>query len=115
MRRPRRRADGQGGYEPNQAAAKAGLNRGIHDAGWGALLAMICYKAESAGRSVIAVDPRNTSRTCAHCGHVSARNRRGAVFECQTCGHHTHADTNAAINILRAGRAQQHHAAQGRT
>jgi putative transposase len=114
VRRPRPRPDGNGGYEPNQAAAKAGLNRCIHDAGWGALLAMISYKAESAGRSIVAVEPRNTSRTCAHCGHVSAGNRRGAVFECQACGHRAHADTNAAINILRAGRAQQHHAAQGR-
>jgi putative transposase len=68
---------------------------------------MITYKAESAGRAVIAVDPRNTSRTCAHCAHISAGNRRGAVFKCQTCAHEAHADTNAAINILRAGRAQQ--------
>ena len=72
------------------------------------------YKAESAGRAVIAVDPRNTSRTCADCDHVSAGNRRRAVFECQACGHQAHADTNAAINVLRAGRALQHIAASGR-
>jgi putative transposase len=111
VRRPKPRPDGTGGYAPNGAKAKTGLNRCIHDAGWGQLLAMINYKAESAGRTVIAVDPRNTSRTCAHCGHVSAGNRRGAVFECQACGHQAHADTNAAINILRAGRAQQPKAA----
>ncbi len=114
VRRPKPRPDGAGGYVPNGATAKAGLNRGIHDAGWGKLLAMITYKAESAGRTVIAVEPRNTSRTCADCGHASAGNRHGAVFECQACGHEDHADTNAAINILRAGRAQQHTAAQGR-
>jgi putative transposase len=111
VRRPQPRPDGAGGYAANGAAAKTGLNRCIHDAGWGTLLAMIAYKAESAGRTVIAVDPRNTSRTCAHCAHVSAGNRRGAVFRCQACGHEAHADTNAAINILRAGRAQQHIAA----
>jgi putative transposase len=114
VRRPKPRPDPAGGYAPNGAKAKAGLNRCIHDAGWGQLLAMIAYKAESAGRTVIAVDPRNTSRACTHCGHVSAGNRRGAVFKCQACGHVAHADTNAAINILRAGRAQQHTAAQGR-
>jgi putative transposase len=114
VRRPQPRPDGAGGYAPNGAAAKTGLNRCIHDAGWGNLLVMITSKAESAGRTVIAVDPRNTSRTCAHCGHVSAGNRRGAVFRCQACGHEAHADTNAAINILRAGRAQQLSAAQGR-
>jgi putative transposase len=114
VRRPQPRPDGAGGYEPNGGAAKTGLNRCIHDAGWGQLLAMIAYKAESAGRTVIAVDPRNTSRTCAHCGHLSAGNRRGAVFKCLACGHAAHADTNAAINILRAGRAQQANtAAQG--
>jgi putative transposase len=114
VRRPKPKPDPAGGYQPNGAAAKTVLNRSIHDAGWGQLLAMIAYKAESAGRTVIAVDPRNTSRTCAHCGHVSAGNRRGAVFECQACGHLAHADTNAAVNILRAGRAQRHTAAQGR-
>jgi putative transposase len=113
VRRPKPKPDPAGGYQPNGAAAKTVLNRRIHDAGWGRLLAMIAYKAESAGRTVIAVDPHNTSRTCAHCGHVSAGNRRGAVFECQACGHLAHADTNAARNILRAGRAQQHTAAPG--
>src|ERR1700688_5231568 len=29
-------------------------------------------KAESAGRTVIAVDPRHTSQRCAECGHVAA-------------------------------------------
>ncbi len=114
VRRPHPRPDSTGGYAPNGAAAKTGLNRCIHDAGWGRLLAMIAYKAESAGRTVIAMEPRNTSRACAHCGHTSARNRHGVVFACQACGHQAHADTNAAINILRAGRAQQHAAAQGR-
>jgi putative transposase len=107
VRRPKPRPDGAGGYEPNRATAKSVLNRCIHDAGWGRLLAMITYKAGSAGRTVISVDPRNTSRTCTQCGHVSAGNRRGAVFKCLACGHEAHADTNAAINILRAGRAQQ--------
>jgi putative transposase len=109
VRRPKRRPDPDhpGGYARNGASAKTALNRSIQDAGWGQLLAMIAYKAESAGRTVIAVDPRHTSRTCAHCGHRSAANRRGAVFECQACGHVAHADTNAAVNILRAGRAQQ--------
>jgi putative transposase len=111
VRRPKPRPDDAGGYAPNGAAAKTGLNRCIHDAGWGTLLAMIAYKAESAGRTVIAVDPRNTSRTCAHCAHISAGNRRGAVFECRACGQEAHADTNAAINILRAGRALQQNAA----
>jgi putative transposase len=74
---------------------------------------MITDKAEEAGRCVIAVDPHNTSRTCAHCGHVAAGNRHDTEFRCQVCGHEAHADTKAAINILRAGRAQQLTAAKG--
>ncbi|MGH9125195.1 MAG: RNA-guided endonuclease InsQ/TnpB family protein, partial [Acidimicrobiales bacterium] len=108
VRRPAPRPDGHGGYQPNGAAAKAGLNRSIHDAGWGQLLRYLAYKAEEAGRQLIAVDPRNTSRTCAVCGHCEKDNRPSqAVFRCQACGHQAHADINAAINILRAGQAQR--------
>ena len=110
-RRPKPRRDGKGGYEPNRAKAKTGLNRAILDAGWGDLLAMTTYKAESAGRDVVVVDPPNTSPRCAVCGHVSVGNRCGAVFRCQACRHEAHAHTNAAVNILGAGRARQRLAA----
>ncbi|MFF5206097.1 RNA-guided endonuclease InsQ/TnpB family protein [Streptosporangium sp. NPDC000396] len=87
-------------------AAKSGLNRSILDAGWGVFLRVLGYKAESAGRELIAVNPANTSRTCAQCGHCAAENRVSqAVFRCTACGHAAHADVNAARNILRAGLA----------
>jgi putative transposase len=87
-------------------AAKSGLNRSILDAGWGVFLTILAYKAESAGRELIAVDPRDTSRTCARCGHCAKDNRTTqAEFACTACGHAAHADVNAAINILRAGLA----------
>ncbi|MEV5409164.1 transposase [Thermopolyspora sp. NPDC052614] len=87
-------------------AAKAGLNRSILDAGWGVLLTILSHKAESAGRELIAVNPANTSRTCARCGHCTAENRvTQAEFRCTACGHAAHADVNAAKNILRAGLA----------
>ncbi|WP_084964499.1 RNA-guided endonuclease InsQ/TnpB family protein [Thermoactinospora rubra] len=87
-------------------AAKSGLNRSILDAGWGVFLTILAHKAESAGRELIAVEPRNTSRTCARCGHCAAENRlTQAAFACTACGHAAHADVNAATNILRAGLA----------
>jgi putative transposase len=105
---PKPRPDGNGGYEPNGAAAKAGLNNSIHDAGWGIFLRILSAKAESAGRTVIAVNPCHTSQRCAECGHVAAGNRvTQAVFRCLACGHQAHADVNAARNILRAGLALQ--------
>jgi putative transposase len=107
-RRPKPRLDGDGGYQPNGAAAKSGLNRSIYDAGWGIFLRILSAKAESAGRIVIAVNPRHTSQRCGHCGYTAAGNRvTQAEFRCLACGHEAHADVNAARNILRAGLAHQ--------
>jgi putative transposase len=89
-------------------AQKAGLNRSILDAGWGVFLSTLADKAESAGRVLVAVDPRNTSRTCPACGHVAAGSRvTRAIFCCVACSHGGHADVVAALNILRAGLALQ--------
>jgi putative transposase len=109
VRRPKpRKEQDSGTFLANGAAAKAGLNRSIHDAGWGQLLWFIAYKAEDAGRELIAVDPRYTSQRCSSCGHVEAANRCSqAEFRCLACGHEVQADVNAAHNILRAGRARR--------
>lgn len=97
-----------GGFLPNGAASKAGLNRAISDAGWGVFLTILTSKAESAGREVIAVDPRNTSRTCPGCGHVAKENRpTREKFHCVSCGHLAHADVVGALNVLRAGLARR--------
>jgi transposase len=48
----------------------------------------------------ILLDRRNTSRTCAACGHCETANRRSqAEFRCQRCGFAAHADYNAARTI----------------
>jgi putative transposase len=104
-RRPKPRPDGDGAFAPNGAAAKGGLNKSILDAGWATLLAMLTYKAEDAGRQLVAVNPRYTSQTCPLCGLVDVANRHGTAFQCIGCGHSDHADVNAAVNILRAGQA----------
>jgi putative transposase len=60
----------------------------------------VIYKARMAGIAVISVDPRNTSRTCAKCGHCEKANRTERdMFRCRQCGHTAPADTNAALNI----------------
>ena len=96
-----------GGFLPNGAAAKAGLNRSILDAGWAQFLGILANKAESAGRLVLPVDARNTSRTCPECGHVAKENRlTQAKFACTACGFTANADHVGATNILnRAGLA----------
>ncbi|MFD4504768.1 RNA-guided endonuclease InsQ/TnpB family protein [Streptomyces sp. NPDC058457] len=94
-----------GTFLPNGAAAKAGLNRIILDASWGQFLRILANKAESAGRRVVEVDARNTSRTCPECGHIAKENRvTQAKFECTACEFTANADHVGALNVLsRAG------------
>lgn len=87
--------------------AKSGLNKSILDQGWGEFRRQLEYKEAWLGGGVLAINPRNTSRTCPACSHVSAENRKTqSKFECVECGYAENADLNAAINILRAGHAQ---------
>ncbi len=60
----------------------------------------VAYKALAAGVPVVYIDPRNTSRTCAECGHCEKANRRDqSHFRCLRCGYAANADVNAAKNI----------------
>jgi putative transposase len=87
--------------------AKSGLNKSILDQSWGEFRRQLEYKQVWRGGEVLAIDPRNTSRTCPACKHVSAENRTTqAKFECVECGFAENADLTAAMNILRAGHAR---------
>lgn len=86
--------------------AKSGLNRSILDQGWYEFRRQLEYKQAWRGGQVIAVNPRNTSRTCPACANVSAENRRTqAQFRCVGCGFEENADVVGAINVLRRGEA----------
>jgi putative transposase len=90
-----------------KVSAKSGLNKAILDQGWGEFRLQLEYKQAWRGGEVIAVPPRNTSRTCPACGHVSADNRQTqAEFKCVECGYENNADVVGAINVLRAGHAR---------
>ena len=87
--------------------AKSGLNKAILDQGWFEFRRQLDYKLAWNGGHLIAVPPRNTSRTCPACGHVSKDNRKTqAKFECVECGFEENADVVGAINVLRAGHAR---------
>jgi len=76
----------------------------LHSWSFFQLRSFIEYKARLNGVLVLAVDPRNTSRTCPSCGHVDKANRKTqSTFLCVNCGHAGLADHIAAINI--GGRA----------
>ena len=83
---------------------KSGLNRAILDQGWGEFRRQLDYKVSWNGGMLLAVPPRNTSRTCPCCGHVSKDNRQTqAKFLCVDCGYENHADVVGAINVLERG------------
>jgi putative transposase len=85
--------------------AKSGLNRSLQEAALGRLAYWISVKAEEAGRRVYRVNPANSSRECAACGHTAKENRHRYRFKCLRCGHLEHADTNAAQVLAARGQA----------
>ncbi len=83
---------------------KAGLNRVILEQGWRQGETLFAYKLQARGGELIKVNAAYTSQACSRCGSISKSHRKSqAVFECSDCGVSINADTNAAINILKAG------------
>ena len=80
------------------------LAKSISDASWGMLVQYTTYKAESAGKVVVLVDPRNTSKTCSRCGWIRENmNLSDRIFHCDICGLTMDRDLNAAINTYKRG------------
>jgi putative transposase len=65
---------------------------------------MLTYKAESAGRELVAVDPRLTSQTCPECGQVTRKKLSQRIHRCD-CGCILDRDRAAALVILARGRS----------
>ncbi|MDQ8738172.1 transposase, partial [Paenibacillus sp. LHD-38] len=76
------------------------LAKSIADAGWTQLVQFTTYKAESAGRTVVQVDPRNTSQQCSSCGEMVKKTLAVRTHRCDPCGYVADRDVNAARNIL---------------
>jgi len=103
-RRPKPRPDAEqpGLYLTNKAAAKAGLNKAVLDAGWAQFIGILTGKAEEAGRHVIRVNPAGTSIGWHQCGRRCTRPRQDTVI-CPVHGQ-MDADVNGARNVYtRAG------------
>jgi putative transposase len=84
------------------------LAKSISDAGWGQFLTILTFKAASAGKRVVAVDPAYTSQQCSgpKCGEIVAKGLSVRWHACPHCGTSLHRDHNAALNILRLGQEQ---------
>jgi putative transposase len=79
------------------------LAKSVHDAGWSMFLGMIAYKAASAGREVIQVDPRGTSQTCV-CGALVPKTLADRWHDCPACGLSASRDHVSAQIILQRAR-----------
>lgn len=79
------------------------LAKSISDASWAKFIEYVSYKAESAGKKIIFVNPKNTSQICSGCGAIVTKSLSVRVHKCPYCGLEIDRDVNAAINILRAG------------
>jgi len=80
------------------------LAKSISDAGWNGFLGILTFKAESAGKRAVAVNPAFTSQRCSGCGVIVAKGLSVRWHRCPDCGASLHRDHNAALNILRLGR-----------
>jgi putative transposase len=98
-RRPAPKPDGEGGYLPNGAARKVGLNKSIHDAGWGSFLNILACKAAWAGKRAEAVNPTYTTQDCSGCGERIRKSLSVRTHVCTNCGLIMDRDENAARNI----------------
>jgi putative transposase len=86
---------------------KTRMAKSVLDSSWGMLKRMLQYKGEHAGRSVVVVSERNTTRACSFCGTLSGPAGKDMLgvrqWECSECGAEHDRDENASRNILLAG------------
>ncbi len=91
--------------EPQQMGVSKGrgMRKSIMDVAWSQFVSMTISKAEEAGRLVILVNPRDTSKMCSHCGELVEKKLSERTHTCPHCGLVMDRDKNAALNILHRG------------
>jgi IS605 OrfB family transposase len=91
--------------------AKTSMAKSVLDAGWSTFRNQLAYKALKHGAWFEEVDESFTSQTCSNCGSMPDSRPKGIAglgireWQCSVCGCKHDRDLNAAINILRRGRA----------
>jgi putative transposase len=82
------------------------LAKSVHDASWAAFIAKLAYKAASAGRVLVKVDPRGTSQTCP-CGAHTPKTLSQRWHQCAACGLSAARDHVSAQLVLSRGLRDQ--------
>ena len=83
--------------------ARTRLAKSVTDAAWGLFAACLNFKAEEAGKTIVAVDPRGTSQRCSRCSEKVPKTLSERWHNCPRCGLSIGRDHNAAINIHALG------------
>jgi putative transposase len=69
------------------------------DAGWGKFVNFVGYKAESAGKRMVQVDPKGTTQECSVCGEMVRKTLSERTHRCPFCGAVMPRDYNSARNV----------------
>jgi putative transposase len=88
---------------PMEMGKSRGMRTSIMDVAWTQFISMTISKAEEAGRTVVLVNPRNTSKMCSSCGELVEKTLGTRMHICPHCGLVLDRDANAARNILQRG------------
>ena len=81
------------------------FSKSVSDNGWGMFTAMLSYKMDERGKSLVKVDKWFPStKTCHRCGSIKPMPIGEDTYICPECGMVFDRDHNAAINILNEGK-----------
>lgn len=89
------------------------LARAIANASWSTFITMLEYKCNWYGKTLIKVEPKNTSRICHQCGEKNhsfddistSEWLKIRQWQCPNCNSRLDRDINASLNILKRGLA----------
>ena len=80
------------------------LAKAISDVSWRSFIIKLQYKAAFYGKTLVLVDPKNTTQTCSVCGNVLRNDDKLTLNDrdwvCPECGTYHLRDYNSAVNIL---------------
>ena len=83
------------------------LHRSVfNDWGLYGFVQMLQYKCVLAGKALIEISERDTSKTCSGCGDKQDMPLYKRTYRCETCGLVMDRDENAAVNILQRSLAR---------
>ncbi|MDE2095740.1 MAG: transposase [Patescibacteria group bacterium] len=89
--------------EVNHMVHNRCLAKSISDVAWSLFFTLLFFKAASAGRTIVRVNPAYTSQDCSRCGHRQKMPLSKREFRCSCCQSVLNRDHNASLNILRLG------------